>query len=328
MKFRTELQVKKYPFQLSHADSIYCAGSCFADKIGERLAENKFTVTSNPFGIVYHPVGLLDQLTRAMQGAEPDAVLYLRSERSFRHFHYHSSVAGTSEAKFREAVLQKQHSIQQFLKDANLVILTFGTAFVYIHKERGIIVNNCHKQPAGLFEKGLLTMTEMKEAFARFCSNLRQLNPDCKILVTVSPVRHVRDGIEENAVSKALLRLLIHEICNAESGIFYFPSYELVLDDLRDYRFYEQDLVHPNEQALAYIWEYFSAAFFDSQTVALVEKWRKIRNAINHRVQDELSDAYKAFLNGLIHKLEEMQEVINCETELDVVRGRLRSLDL
>ena len=283
MKFRTEIQILPSDFSIMHQDKILMMGSCFTENISEKLLQAGFEVHVNPFGIVYNPVslanGLHDLIHRKIY-TETELFLYQGVYHSFSH---HSRFSGTD----KELVLSKINTtiddVSDFLRQANFLIITFGTATVYRLATSGEVVSNCHKLPAKEFQEERLTVSQIFNLWNEIISNLQNLNPKLKILFTVSPIRHWKNGAHANQLNKATLLLALNELIKSNNSCFYFPAYELVLDDLRDYRFYAEDLIHPNTQAIHYIWEKFGEAYFDKKTVELNKEYEKKQRAMNHR---------------------------------------------
>ncbi|MDR0866098.1 MAG: GSCFA domain-containing protein [Candidatus Symbiothrix sp.] len=283
MKFRTEITVPSPGFHISHTDKILLTGSCFVSTISTRMQESGFTVDVNPFGIVYNPASLANGLTDLINNktyTEENLFLHQGLYHSFSH---HSRFSGTS----IETVLQKinasiSHS-SGFLRQANLLIITFGTANTYRLVSSGEVVSNCHKLPAQSFIEERLTISQITGRWNILIKELQALNPDLKILFTVSPIRHWKDGANANQLNKAILLLAVNELTDTHPQCYYFPSYEIMLDDLRDYRFYAADLIHPNAQAIDYIWEKFGEAYFDKKTMELNKEYEKKQKALNHR---------------------------------------------
>ena len=283
MKFRTEIQLSPGTCSITHQDKILMMGSCFTENISEKLLQAGFEVHVNPFGIVYNPVslanGLLDLIRRKIY-TETELFLYQEIYHSFSH---HSRFSGTD----KELVLSKINTTideaSDFLRQANFLIITFGTATVYRLATSGEVVSNCHKLPAKEFQEERLTVFQIITLWNEIISNLQNLNPKLKILFTVSPIRHWKNGAHANQLNKATLLLALNELIESNTSCYYFPAYELVLDDLRDYRFYAEDLIHPNTQAINYIWEKFGEAYFDRKTVELNKEYEKRQRAMNHR---------------------------------------------
>jgi hypothetical protein len=283
MKFRTEIIVPSPGFQISHSDKILLMGSCFVSTISAKMLESGFTINVNPFGIVYNPASLANGLADLINNktyAEEHLFLYQGVYHSFSH---HSHFSGTTVEMVLEKINASISHSSGFLRQANLLIITFGTANTYRLVSSGEVVSNCHKLPAKSFIEERLTIPQITGRWNRLIKELQALNPDLKILFTVSPIRHWKDGANANQLNKATLLLAINELIKTNPQCYYFPSYEILLDDLRDYRFYAADLIHPNAQAIDYIWEKFSEAYFDKKTMEVNKEQEKKQKALHHR---------------------------------------------
>ena len=264
MKLQTIVDIKPSCWQIGYEDKILIVGSCFADSIGQMMAQRGLQVTCNPFGTLYNPVSI----AQALQMTE--LPLLVEHEGLWHSMSHHGSFSRATEAETREAVARSIETMQRALKEATVVIVTFGTAWVYEWKEAaGLIgsgaspvVGNCHKLPAEQFSRRRLSADEIEALW----SPLMARYPDKHWLFTVSPIRHVKDGLHENQLSKATLLQAVEAIRNQQSVVSYFPSYEIMLDELRDYRFYAEDLVHPSPVAVQYIWERFAETYCSPQT--------------------------------------------------------------
>ena len=293
---------------IDHGSAIVTAGSCFSDNIGQKLSENKFRTLVNPLGVCYNPISIHKGLTMVA----PDDDLYVESQGTWRHFDFHSKFAAGSKDELRKILNDQLRLVRDFRGDA--LIITYGTAWVYKHKATDKIVANCHKRPQGEFEKILLTPSQVIESFEEFRASTKQ-----RIVVTLSPVRHIKDTLELNSVSKSILR---HSIYNF-GDVDYFPAYEIMMDDLRDYRFYERDMIHPSVVAIDYVWEKFGDRYFSAETKALIEKWQKVLRSLNHRVFNLETNEHKEFLNRLLLDINELKQVINVSKEIEELELRL-----
>ncbi|MCS6832345.1 MAG: GSCFA domain-containing protein, partial [Flammeovirgaceae bacterium] len=234
---------------------ILLVGSCFAENIGELLLQHKFHALCNPFGTIFNPLSISHLIQTTLQEKSPDENGFLEHDERWFHLDYHSLINGATQEELLQKIFHAHFQAKQFLTSDGLLILTLGTAWVYWHKPTCHYVANCHKQPSLHFEKKLLSV---EEVVASLEALHQTLPPQLKILLTVSPVRHLKDTIPLNSVSKATLRLATHQLTEKYPERFaYFPAYELLLDDLRDYRFFAEDMIHPNSIAIQYVWEHF-----------------------------------------------------------------------
>ena len=256
MEFRTKIQIPISPFFINHSDRILMLGSCFTENIGHRLSYFGFNVHCNPFGILYNPISIFNVIKRiAHEEYFTENDLY-RHQDLFVSFEHHGKFSNTQVNVVLDAINNEIKLARQQLKGAKWLILTLGSSSVYRHIKQDKIVANCHKIPNIEFEKNVLTIDAIKSAF----NSIQHLVKDINIVFTVSPVRHWRDGAIENLRSKSILIECIHQLISENRNCFYFPSYEIMMDELRDYRFYAEDMLHPNEIAIKYIWKQFSSA--------------------------------------------------------------------
>ena len=304
MKFRTEIEVAPLAEGLEYGAKIFALGSCFAENISERLAKAKFSITSNPFGVLFNPESIANAIDR-LADTRSFAVCDITAGReNFFSFDAHSSLDGKTHteafANLNRAVAQGAKS----LAEADWVILTFGTAWVYEHEGR--VVANCHKQPAAQFERRRLSVEEIVERYSKLLEGALH---DKKVILTVSPVRHVGDGLQENSVSKATLRLAVEELVAKYENAHYFPSYEILIDDLRDYRYYADDLAHPSKMAVDYVWERFCEVVLTPKAQAELPQVVQIVAAAEHRPFNPESEAHKAFCRKMLEKIENKPEL-------------------
>ncbi|GAB3561066.1 GSCFA domain-containing protein [Spirosoma luteolum] len=328
MQFHTEFTPQPLPVPICLSSRIVTLGSCFSDVMGRRLADHKLTVLNNPFGTVFNPVSMVRLLTMALDGTEPDEQLYLERDGVWLHYDFHSSLWASSREALRQRLIDQLTQTGQALRDASLLLLTFGSALVYRHLATGRVVANCHKMPGAHFEKFLYQAEHLRTELTDLLRRLQTVNPTLQVLLTVSPVRHTRDTLPLNQVSKATLRVLTHELSVWHDWVHYFPAYELMIDDLRDYRFYEADLVHPNAQAHDYIFGKFAESAFDAELRSFVTDWQSIRQALAHRpLHGEASPAHRQFLLRLLSRLETLSARVDLRAELTDLRSRLALTD-
>lgn len=323
--FRTELNLKPSRLRLSLKDQFFTMGSCFANAIGLRLLDFKFKTLVNPFGTTYNPVSIHQQLGFALRNELPENESYATDGELFFNYHFHSQFSSLNRDGLSNQIKEITHQTNSFIKETSCLILTYGTAWVYELKSKNEIVANCHKQPALLFEKRLLTQNEIEDSFGSVYKIISRQNPSCKIILTVSPVRHIKDTLPLNAVSKSILRVACHSISKRFDNVEYFPAYEIMLDDLRDYRFYKQDRIHPTEEAEDYIWEKFCHSHFDETTLHFIETWKEIKTALTHKPFHPNSKKHQEFLIGLQSRLEKLKPVIDVESEIQEVQSQLKS---
>ena len=285
LKFSTKVEIKSAASLLDYNSSIMMLGSCFTTEIGNILKDYRFNVNLNPFGVLYNPCSVAKSIQRlaecrpfkleeVIQTNPTDAI----SPAKYASFWHHSSFARTSPDEFVNNANEKMKTSSQFLKQSDTVIITLGTAWVYINKENGAPVSNCHKRLSKEFERKLLTVNECKEQL----SKIAELLPDKKIIFTVSPIRHLKDGAHGNQISKATLLIAIDETLQKYNWCSYFPSYEIIMDELRDYRYYAEDMVHPSAFAVKYIFEKFKESNISPAAFKQMESNMRLTKAENH----------------------------------------------
>ncbi len=280
MKFKLDTRIDEIRPEIDHQNSLLFLGSCFSDEMAARFSKAGFEVLSNPFGTIFHPLPLARILENAL---DQNGDFHFFEDRD-RWFSWDASTlfSGASEAGLRADFRRIQRNLQEYLQQSKHLFVTFGTARGYVLRENQLVVANCHKQNAPRFEKQLTAIESIVSAWDRVLVKLAKLNPGLKVVFTVSPVRHAKDGLVENNRSKARLLESI-TLLEARSSCAYFPSYELVVDELRDYRFYKEDLVHPSELAVSYIWEKVQLACCRAETRELIRETEKMRAFSLHR---------------------------------------------
>jgi hypothetical protein len=293
--FRTTFPPTPSKVKLTHYDHILCIGSCFSQEIGQKIANYKFKTLINPQGIVFNPMSIADTLSSLEQGRTFGEKDIFENAGLWRSWQHHSQFAKTDPNQSLEGMNLAAHEAAVFLKKTNRLFLTFGTSIVYEHKITGEIVANAHKMPADTFVKRFLTITEITEKLQGILQLLKENNPDLEVILTLSPIRHLRDGFVENQRSKAILLTATHQLVENYDFIHYFPAYELLLDDLRDYRFYEADMIHPNAVAVDYIWDFFKQTYVDAPTLQVFPALDKLRAAMLHRPFNGDSREYLVF---------------------------------
>ena len=311
MKFRTEVEIPQSNAKINIEDQIFSIGSCFATEITNLLKSGQIQTLNNPFGTVFNPFSInraLKKLHDAKLYAEDELVFY---NDEFISLDHHSKFTSRFSHQTLEKINTNLEFGNQFLQNTNWVIITYGTSFIYEFLPKKKLVANCHKIPAKYFEKRLLTNLEIADSIYETVVNLTDIcKENVQILFTVSPVRHTKDGMIENNLSKAKLISAIHEILPQFENCHYLPVYELLMDDLRDYRFYKEDLIHPNKQAIQYIWEKFGKAYFSEETMNFVTENFKIAKALEHRPEDDKNPKYHEFLNGLKGRISAQQSKV------------------
>ena len=292
MEFRTIVEIERPAFQIEPMDDMLFVGSCFADNIGQRFVENKFNAVVNPYGVMYNPASILHTVERIIRGERGEVII--RGERG--------EVRG-----------------ERFVP--RVVFFTLGTNHVYRLKETGEIVDNCRKRPARLFQEEELTVDECADYLKQAVDMLRTVNPEVHVVFTVSPIRYAKYGYHESQLSKATLMLAAQKcithlspltshlspLTSHLSPLYYFPAYEIVNDELRDYRFYREDMIHPSDQAVEYIWQRLQQTCFSDAALRWLDEWKPVKNALNHRPFNPDGDEYKQFMEKTRQKIAELQ---------------------
>ncbi|MCF6297891.1 MAG: GSCFA domain-containing protein [Flavobacteriaceae bacterium] len=304
MIFRTQIPVKKTQFQIDHHSKVLLFGSCFTESIGNRLDYFKFDNIINPFGILFHPIAIENLITNAInQKKYTEKNLFFHKEQ-WHCFDAHSRLSNTSKV----VLLQQLNSVIKLtnkqINESTHIIITLGTAWVYRFIETDTIVANCHKILQKKFLKELLAVDEIAQSIEAIISLIKSINKKVEIIFTVSPVRHLNDGFTENSLSKAHLISAIHQIVDPINKTHYFASYEIMIDDLRDYRFYKNDMLHPNETAINYIWQQFKNTWINKKSFDLMNEIDAIQKGLSHKPFNVKSEEHQQFLSQLNRKID------------------------
>jgi hypothetical protein len=331
MKFRYEFDIKKLPERITHQHNLFLIGSCFTENIGEKLRKHKFSIIENPNGILFNPASVAEALTDYIEKKSFTAADLFHLNEAWHSWKHHSRYSGVtpevSVQKINNAVL----AAHDYLKKADYVFITLGSAWVYLLTEKaqnatvGAVAANNHKAPADWFYKRLLQPEEVLRYLDNLMHRLFLFNPKIKIIFTISPVRHLREGAVENNRSKAVLIQAVHHLVEKFDRLYYFPAYELVLDDLRDYRFFSEDLVHPNYFATEYVWEKFTYACMDEKTRSLNSEIASINLARQHKPFNASSEQHQRFLKTSFERTRLLQAehpYLNFEEELKYFSGK------
>ena len=317
MKFRTEIDIKTWQEPIEYSDRILCLGSCFATNIAQKLSERKFAVTASPTGILFNPASIALAMRLMANGYTPKVEEFVEVDQRFVDYRFHSAIGGATPEEAIESIASALSIGSKTLASADITIITLGTAWVYRLISSGEVVANCHKQPSSLFRRELLSVDEC----INYLEEIVALAPK-RILLTLSPVRHVGEGLEDNSLSKAILRVAIAEICRRyPTRISYFPSFEILIDDLRDYRFYAEDMVHPSSQAVEYIMERFCEVALSKSAQQTMAKVKAIMQAINHRPTNPQSEGYRA------HCLRQLEAIAQIpQVDFKIERQRIEEI--
>jgi lysophospholipase L1-like esterase len=241
----------------------------------------------------------------------------------YKNLELHSSFTGLSQDELELQIRARLSITHEFLCSAKWLLITFGTAHVYKHEKTSAYIANCQKLPSKNFNRELMSVEYLKKDFTEFLQKLKDFNPSLNIILTVSPVRHLKDGIAENTLSKSILRVLCHELASSNESIHYYPAYELMMDDLRDYRFYEEDMIHPSAQAIDYIWGHFCDSLMNKDSLTFIETWKKISSAINHRPFNRATAEHQKFLLNTLQKLKAIKATVNVDKEISIIKEQI-----
>ena len=304
--FRTEIFPKKSLFSIDYHKKMVFMGSCFTENIGIKLLENKLPALVNPFGVLYNPESVLKALEIIISKK-----IFINNDLNFENdkwfsFDHHSSFSSPNKEEVLKKINGEINKAHNYIKEAQSLFITFGTSWYFKLLKNNEVVANCHKLPANLFDRKILKTKKIVSSWSQLIKKISEFNPDLKIVFTVSPIRHWKDGAINNQLSKSILNVAIHEIIKEYKHISYFPSYELIMDDLRDYRFYDDDFLHPNSQAINYIWDKFKTTFIAERTVQISQQVEKIVKAVNHRPFHPKTKSYKKFLEINLENIKQL----------------------
>lgn len=310
MKLQTYIPFKKRTENLiDYHSKVFLLGSCFVEHIGQKLAYYKFQSEQNPFGVLFHPKAIETLVTRAVHQKD-----YLEDDVFFHNeqwhcYDAHSQLSNSSKDVLIANLNSKLQATRQQLNQASHIVITLGTAWIYKHSKSDLVVANCHKVSQGEFTKELLSIKEITDALRNLHFIIKGINPNATFIFTVSPIRHLKDGFVENTISKAHLITSIHNFISerTELGCYYFPSYEIMMDELRDYRFYSEDMLHPNTTAVNYIWEKFQQVWISEVALKTMAEIDAIQKGMAHRPFNLNSEAHNKFLKQLELRKEAIQ---------------------
>lgn len=305
-EFMTHVDIPEAPFRIGYQSNFFFMGSCFADAIGKRMKELKFSVCHNPFGVVYNPLSMaanLELLINKENFRDEDLSFYNELWFSFSHYTLFSDI---DKKKCLEKINKCFSDAREFIRKSDVLVITLGTSWVYEQKETGKVVANCHKIPASQFNRFFASSEVSARRLKEAIQSIKRVNSSLKVIFTVSPVRHWKDGAIDNQRSKAALILAIAQIQQELEGIFYFPAYEIFMDELRDYRFYASDMLHPSEAAINYTWKKFVTNLLTEETYPIINDVERIRDSIKHRPRHTNTKSFQKFNQALIQKIEDL----------------------
>ncbi|CAA6829877.1 MAG: FIG00404313: hypothetical protein [uncultured Aureispira sp.] len=310
IKHKTTIELEPAAFSIKYEDHLMSMGSCFAQNIAQKLQDIFYNVSINPFGTLYNPISIrnsLGLLLNKYEFQEEDLFFHNGLWNSFQH---HSSFSSTSIEDTLEQINIELIKARTRLKKSHTLLITLGTAWVHELRKDNKVVSNCHKLPANRFKRKRLSVQEIVDSLGPLFDYLKESNPALNIILTVSPIRHLKDGFTENQISKSTLLLATQELVQKARYIHYFPAYEIMMDDLRDYRYYADDLVHPSNLAVEYIWEAFSKCYLEEQEDALRKNIRKLQNAMQHRSFNPSSNGHQKFVQQQIKNIQKIKTKI------------------
>lgn len=335
-KFQTVVDIPAYNWKTGYSKKNIFMGSCFTENIGTRMTVLKYNIDINPFGILYNPVSVANGLRILLQQKQFTTADLIQADGLWYSFYHHGRFSSSNEKETLEAINSRIKTSSEFLKKAEFLFVTFGTAWIYKFKKTGQTVANCHKIPSNEFERVRLSVEEIVAEYSRLFSEIRQKNPLLKVIFTVSPIRHWKDGAVENQRSKAVLLLAIDKLTKEFGDDFcaYFPAYEIVMDELRDYRFYAEDMIHISEVGVNHIWEKFQVSMIENESRQISLQVQKVVKAANHKPLHNNTPEYCRFLDQMISeviRLESKYVHLNLtvekeyfKTEKDKIEQRIR----
>jgi hypothetical protein len=310
MIFRTTFDIPPSPVGLTYQTPAMMLGSCFSNNIGNKLTAHKFDVLPNPYGVIYNPYSIQLVLKHMLGDYQPDDTNFVFHNEQWHSYLHHGSFSETTKEALVQKIAATRNAGAKWLQKARFLFITFGTAWVYQLKTTRQIVANCHKVPAAEFHRFRLSTCDITDEFSHLIQRLESINPHLKVVFTLSPVRHMKDGATENQLSKSILNVAIHELVAMYEQCSYFPSYELVMDDLRDYRFYAPDMTHLTDQAVSYIYQRFLDTYVDDATLKITQRVEKLKQALAHRPVNPNSEAHKKLLHKTRTRIEELQKEV------------------
>lgn len=312
MQLKTEVEKVNYKFQIDYKESILSLGSCFSVNIGEKIKQNGISIEVNPFGNLYNPISIYNIIINIINKKQYTKEDFFYDDNFWNSYNFSSLLSNTNLSLAIETANDKILSLHDYLKKSNYLFITFGTAFVYELKETKEIVSNCHKQSGNLFNYYLLSVEEIVEKWSTVIEKIHEFVPQIQIIFTISPVKYFKDSIINNSISKSTLVLACDKLCRINSTCNYFPAFEIVNEELRDYRFFANDMLHVSETAREYIWEIFQKSVFSKRSIDYMSEIEKINNAMGHKSISPDSQKYKDFCREQIKKIifvEEKYEV-------------------
>lgn len=321
--FRTKVIPKISPNKIELKDSILAFGSCFVQNIGQKLKDNKFNIDINPFGTLFNPLSVFNLVNLAAQNKNIDQNRIAKIQGIFHHYDLHSDLSKLNKEELLDSANLQLRYIESQLPGTSVIMYTFGTSIVYELNETRDIVANCHKVPSKMFNRRFLDIEEIVHGFRMNYDLVKGLNRNIRFILTVSPVRHQKESFEQNNLSKSILRVACDKIVQQHQNVEYFPAFEIMMDELRDYRFYKKDMLHPNSLAVDYIWQKFQDTYFSDKQKQFVLKWNKVQKAIAHKPFNVGSEQHQLFIHKTISILNKFKNDIDINPELKRLKSQL-----
>ena len=329
MQFSTpiDIDIKSYP-KINYEHTLISLGSCFSENIGGKLHDLKFKCLVNPFGVLYNPKSIYQAILEILEQKEYSEKDLFYDHEQWHSWMHHGSFSNRDIDVVLELINSNIETASKYFEELDFLLLTFGSSWIYRLQDDERVISNCHRMPSSQFVRERLTVKEIVESYTSLISLLLAKRPHLKIIFSVSPIRHIRDGLHENQKSKAILLLAIEELQEKYcDNVYYIPSYEILLDELRDYRFYAEDMVHPSRLAIEYIWERIQQTFFDRTTLETLDECLKIQKSLTHRPLNPELKSHQMFLEQLISKMENISiknTKLDFRKEIDVCLTQLK----
>ena len=315
MDFRTTIHTRDGEHFMRHSDKMMLIGSCFSDNIGAKLRDAMMQVEVNPFGTIFNPLSIAGAINKIIDDETIAGIELFMSNGVWNCYDFHSRFSMASKEAALERMNRSISTAHEHLAQCKSLVVTLGTAVVYRRRDTGEVVSNCHKVPQLEFTRRLASVDEITGALNATVERLHEFNPELRIIFTVSPIRHIADGLEMNSLSKAVLRVAINNVVRShKEWVSYFPAFEIVIDDLRDYRFYTADMVHPTDVAIEYIWQTFQATYFDDHSTQAIARCERVSKRLKHRPMSnnpEVVERFNADTQAVIANLKKEYPYIN-----------------
>ncbi len=328
MNLYTPVNLPRKEITVSHTDKIMLFGSCFAMHMGNFLSRYKFTCDVNPFGVLYNPVSVAHAIRQIIDNKRYVQKDLFEHENLFHSYMHHGDFSDPDKKVALRKINDRIGHASGFIRDTGYLLITFGTAYTYALKTTGEVVSNCHKVPSGCFNRRLLSVEDIIRLYEPLIGRLKNINRNLKLLFTVSPIRHLKEGLHGNTISKSVLLLSVEKLQMLYPDmVYYFPAYEIMIDELRDYRFYADDMCHPSSLAIHYIWDCFAKAYFTHETCEIIKSVEDVNKALNHKPIHPDTPQHSAFLRQIVLKIERLKEkypYLGVEKELELCHTLLK----